>query len=177
MIKPLFLMAFKLINKPRKDRRPDKDEYYLSIAKQISQRSTCLKKKFGAIIVKEENIIAAGYMGSPRGTPNCIDIGKCAQEKDKKLLVDNCRGVHAELNAIINAARAGTSVLNGTMYLYGEGAILNKALFGKPCKSCRKVIVNAGIAEVIVPGEKGLRRYRTEFWVKEQKKDPFVDVI
>ncbi len=170
-------MAFKLIGKPEKDRRPDKDEYYLSIAKQISQRSTCSKRKFGAIIVKEDNIIAAGYMGSPRGTPNCIDLGKCAQEKEKKIQVDNCRGVHAELNAIINAARAGTSVLNGTMYLYGEDAQTNKAMLGKPCKTCRKVIVNAGINEVIVPGEKGLRRYRTEFWVKEQRKDPFVDVL
>jgi dCMP deaminase len=170
-------MAFKLLNNDDREKRPDKDEYYLSIAKQISQRSTCSKKRFGAIIVKEDNIIAAGYMGSPRGTPNCIDLGKCAQEKEKKIYVDNCRGVHAELNAIINAARAGTSVLNGTMYLYGEDAASSKILLGKPCKSCRKVIVNAGISEVIVPGEKGLRRYRTEFWVKEQKKDPFIDVV
>lgn len=170
-------MAFKLMNRSDKEKRPDKEDYYLSIAKQISQRSTCAKKRFGAIIVKDDNIIAAGYMGSPRGTPNCIDLGKCAKEKDKKIQVDNCRGVHAELNAIINAARAGTSVLNGTMYLYGEDAITNKILLGKPCKSCRKVIVNAGINEVIVPGDRGLRRYRTEFWVKEQKKDPFVDVL
>jgi dCMP deaminase len=170
-------MAFKILSRVNKnDRRPEKDEYYLSIAKQISQRSTCSKRRYGAIIVKEDNIIAAGYMGSPRGTPNCIDLGRCAQEKNKKLMVDNCRGVHAELNAIINAARAGTSVLGGIMYLYVDDAKNNKPILGKPCRHCRSAIVNAGIDEVIVPGEKGFRRYRTEFWVKEQKKDPFIDV-
>jgi dCMP deaminase len=169
-------MAFKLLVNAKKDKRPEKDEYYLSIAKQISQRSTCSKRKYGAIIVKEDNIIAAGYMGSPRGTPNCVDLGKCAREKSEKINLNYCRGVHAELNAIINAARTGASVLGGIMYLYVEDIKTNCPIFGKPCKHCRKAIVNAGISEVIVPGAKGLRKYRTEFWVKEQNKYPFVDL-
>ena len=170
-------MALNILKRAGKnDNRPEKEEYYLSIAKQISQRSTCSKRRFGAIIVKEDNIIAAGYMGSARGTPNCVDLGKCAQDKVKRIDPTYCRAVHAELNAIINAARAGSSVLNGIMYLYAEDAKTNRVLYGKPCKLCRRAIVNAGISEVIVPGEKGLRRYRTEFWVKEQQKDPFIDI-
>jgi dCMP deaminase len=168
-------MAF-LIGPDKSEKRPDKQEYYLSIAKQIAQRSTCLKKRFGAIIVREDNIISAGYMGSPRGTPNCIDLKKCAQDHNKKIGVDACRGVHAELNAIINAARAGTSVLNATMYVYGENYKDGKPVIGKPCRACRRAIVNAGISEVMVPGDKGLRKYKTEFWVKDLKKDPFSDV-
>ncbi len=168
-------MAF--LSKPDKtEKRPEKQEYYMSIAKQIAQRSTCLKRKFGAIIVREDNIISAGYMGSPRGTPNCIDLKKCAQDYNKKVGVDACRGVHAELNAIINAARSGTSVLNSIMYVYGENYRDGRPIIGKPCRACRRAIVNAGIIEVIVPGEKGTRKYKTEFWVKDLKKDPFMDV-
>ncbi len=169
-------MAIKLLNHKKEDKRPDKEEYYMSIAKQIAQRSTCLKRKYGAIIVKEDNIVAAGYMGSARGTPNCIDLNKCSQNEVNKPEPYYCRAVHAELNAIINAARAGASILNGTMYLYGERIKDNKIVFGKPCKLCKRAIVNAGIIEVIVPGEKTFKRYRTEFWVKESKKDPFAEL-
>jgi len=158
-----------------KGNRPGKEDYYMSIARQIAQRSTCLKKRYGAIIVKDDNIIAAGYIGSARGTPNCSDIGSCAQDKGKGSF-DSCRGVHAELNTIINAARAGASVLGGIMYLWGENFKESKPLFGKPCKVCRRVLVNAGISEVVVPSEKGLKRYRVEFWVKESKKSPFAEV-
>jgi dCMP deaminase len=158
-----------------KSRRPEKDDYYMSIARQISQRSTCLGKRYGAIIVKDDNIVAAGYVGSARGTPNCIDIGGCAQEKGKGS-VDSCRGVHAELNTIINAARAGASVLGGIMYLWGEHVKDDKPIFGKPCKVCRRVLVNAGVSEVVVPSDRGLKRYRVEFWVKESKKSPFAEM-
>lgn len=167
-------MAF--LTKPAKsEKRPDKEEYYMSIAKQISQRSTCLKRRYGAIIVREDNIISAGYIGSPRGTPNCVDLNKCSQEHNKKIGIDACRGVHAELNAIINAARSGTSVLNSVMYVYGENGN-GTIIIGKPCKACRRAIVNAGIIEVMVPGDKEIRKYKTEFWVKDLKKDPFADV-
>lgn len=169
-------MAMTILKTKKEDKRPDKEEYYMSIAKQIAQRSTCLKRRYGAIIVKDDNIMAAGYMGSPRGTPNCIDLNKCSQDEVKRLEPYYCRAVHAELNAIINAARAGASVLNGTMYLYGEKIKDSKIVYGKPCKLCRRAIVNAGIIEVIVPGEKNFKRYRTEFWVKESKKDPFAEL-
>ena len=107
---------------------------------------------------------------------NCTDLNKCSQDEVKRLEPYYCRAVHAELNAIINAARAGASILNGTMYLYGENIPDNKVFIGKPCKLCRRAIVNAGITEVIVPGAKAFRKYRTEFWVKESKKDPFAEL-
>jgi len=172
-------MALKISNARFRDprtRRPEKEEYYMSIAKQIAQRSTCIRRRYGAVIVREDNIIAAGYIGSPRGTPNCIDLGKCTQEKGKSADQSFCRGVHAEINAIINAARAGTSVLGGVMYLYGEDKDGN-VIYGKPCKLCRRVIVNAGITEIIMPGEKAFKKYRAEYWVRESQKDPFADAL
>ena len=170
------LRLSKTNSKDSKTRRPEKEEYYMSIARQIAQRSTCIRRRYGAVIVREDNIIAAGYVGSPRGTPNCIDLGTCTQEKGNREDQSTCRGVHAEINSIINAARAGTSVLGGVMYLYGEDKDGN-VIYGKPCKLCRRVIVNAGIIEVVMPGEKAFKKYRAEYWVREAKKDPFADVL
>jgi dCMP deaminase len=172
----MVLKLSKTRSRDPKTRRPEKEEYYMSIARQIAQRSTCIRRRYGAVIVKEDNIIAAGYLGSPRGTPNCIDLGTCIQEKGRRDDQSSCRGVHAEINAIINAARAGTSVLGGMMYLYGEDKDGN-IIYGKPCKLCKRVIVNAGIIEVVMPGEKAFKKYRAEYWVKESQKDPFADAL
>lgn len=163
------------ISKEEALKRPEKDIYYLSIARQIARRSTCIRRKFGAIIVKDDAIVSSGYNGAPRKMPNCIDLKKCPREILKigpGERYELCRGVHAEANAIVNAARVGANVLGGIMYIFGEnrdGSIVS----GKPCKMCRRLIINAGIKEVVVPWEGKAKRYKVENWVKEAKKDPF----
>ncbi|MEA3344441.1 MAG: hypothetical protein U9Q16_02055, partial [Patescibacteria group bacterium] len=100
--------------------RPSKEEYYLNIAKQIAQRSTCFRLRAGAIILKNDQIISTGYIGAPRGTKDCLERGECLRNKlniPHGQRYEVCRSVHAEQNAIINAARAGVSLLNGDMYL------------------------------------------------------------
>lgn len=157
--------------------RPEKDTYYLSIAKQISRRSTCLRKRFGVIIVKDDVIMSSGYRGAPRGTPNCIDLKKCLREVlhvPSGQHYELCRGVHATTNAIVNAARAGISIVDATMYLFGEN--LDGSLADtKPCKMCRNLIINAGIAEVVVPWQGRAKHYLIKNWVKESIKNPTKD--
>ncbi|MEM4641476.1 MAG: dCMP deaminase family protein [Candidatus Pacearchaeota archaeon] len=154
--------------------RPEKDIYYLSIARQIAKRGTCLRRRFGAIIVKDDAIVASGYVGAPRGTPNCIDLKKCLRNElkiPKGERYELCRSVHAEANAIVNAARTGANVLGGVMYVFGEnpdGTVVS----GKPCKMCRRLIINAGIKEVVVPWRGKAKRYQVKNWIKEAKKDP-----
>lgn len=120
--------------------RIGKDDYYLSIARAVSLRSPCLKMKVGAIIVKDDSILSTGYNGPPRGDPHCetcprIDKPTGSDYKD-------CPAVHAEENAIINAARNGTRIVGAVMYLYNGKDI-------KPCHRCDRAIKNAGIEAVI----------------------------
>lgn len=154
-------------------KRPNKIEYYLNIAKEVSQRSTCLRRKFGVVIVKEDQIISTGYVGAPRGAPNCIDLKICLRDKfniPPGERYELCRSVHAEMNAIINAARAGVSLLGGTLYLYGEN-VKNKETVGKkPCKLCRRMIINAGLKEVIVRTKDGYDVYEVKAWIQEDFK-------
>ena len=103
--------------------RPSKDQYYLNIAKEVSQRGTCFRLRGGAIVVKDDQIISAGYIGAPRGTKDCMERGYCLRDRLKiphGTQYEICRSVHCEANAIINAARAGVSVLGATMYIYEE---------------------------------------------------------
>lgn len=158
--------------------RPEKDIYYLTVAKQIAKRSTCLRRRFGAVIVKDDAIVASGYAGAPRGSPNCTDLKKCLRESLKipsGQRYELCRSVHAEANAIINAARTGASILGGILYLFGEnrdGSIAEP----KPCKMCRRMIINAGIEEVVVPWQGRAKRYKVQNWIKEAKKNPFKEL-
>lgn len=136
--------------------RPNKTEYYLGIAKAVAQRATCLRRKYGAIIVKDDTIVSTGYNGTARGLPNCIDIGRCPREEQKieaGARYDLCRGVHAEMNAVVNAARSGVSVMGGTMYLTGFDAKTGEPLKDvvKPCILCSRVIINVGVKEVVMP--------------------------
>lgn len=150
--------------------RPSKIDYYLNIAREVAQRATCLRRRFGAVIVREDQIISTGYVGSPRGTKNCIDLGECPREKANIPAGERyelCRAVHAEQNAIINAARAGVSVLNGTLYLYGENVKDKSIVGGQPCKLCRRAIINAGIKNVIVKEKQGYKNYDVEKWISE----------
>ena len=159
--------------------RSSKDEYYLNIAKEVAERSTCFRNKGGAIIVKDDQIIATGYIGAPRKTKDCFERNECLRDKLKIPHGRNyeiCRSVHAEMNAVINAARAGVSLLNGDMYIYlrdREG----KEIDSFPCFICKKIIINAGLKKAICSTkEKGIKIFKIEDWVKEwQEKDVLDD--
>ena len=134
-------------------KRVDKINYYLDIAETVAERGTCLRRNFGAIIVKNDEIISTGYSGAPRGRINCIDLGYCMKKKIYPDVHhgghDACRSVHAEQNAIISAARK--DMLDSTMFLVGRRKDNKKYDEGAlSCQMCRKMIINAGIKEVIV---------------------------
>lgn len=131
--------------------RPSKENYYLDIADAVLQRSTCLRRKYGAIIVLNDQIVATGYNGAPRGRKNCSDLGGCTR---KTLNIPSgeryelCRSVHAEMNCIISAPR--TEMLGATMYLTGRDADTGELLTDTTsCSICRRLIINAGITAVV----------------------------
>ena len=129
--------------------RPDWDSYFIEIAKVVSSRSTCLRRKYGAVIVKDKVIISTGYNGSPRGVENCIDTQKCTR---KELNIPSgeryelCEAVHAEQNAIINGSP--DRMKDATIYVAGfdEGGGFAD---GTPCKLCNRMIRNSQIKEVV----------------------------
>lgn len=132
--------------------RVDKINYYLDISQTVAERGTCLRRNFGAIIVNNDEIIATGYNGAPRGRINCSDLGSCMREKlniPKGQRYELCRSVHAEANCIISAPR--TSMIGATLYLSCLDAKTGE-LYGavEPCSMCKRQIINAGIAKVIV---------------------------
>lgn len=132
--------------------RRDKINYYLDIAETVLERSTCIRRKFGAIIVKNDEIVSTGYVGAPRGRKNCSDLGYCTREKlnvPKGQRYELCRSVHAEANAIISASR--NELIGATIYLACHDAKTDK-LDGnvEPCSMCKRLIINAGIDTVIV---------------------------
>ena len=141
--------------------RISKENYYLDIAETVLERATCLRRVYGAIIVKNDEIISTGYNGAPRGRRDCVDMGYCTREA---LMVPRgeryelCRSVHAEANAIISAARR--DMVGATLYLVGRNA-QTKELLGDAtsCSMCRRTVINAGIARVVI------RRTPTEFEV------------
>ena len=129
--------------------RPNKDEYYLDIAASIAKRSTCLRRRYGAVIVNNDEIIATGYNGSPRGEKNCCDTGECWREAHHiphGEQYEKCVSVHAEMNAIISAARK--DMVGGTLYLMGFDDS-NPIFHAVPCTICRRLIKNAGIKRVV----------------------------
>lgn len=132
--------------------RRDKTNYYLDIAQAVLKRGTCLRRNYGAIIVKNDVIISTGYVGAPRGRANCSDLGVCRREKlnvPRGQRYEMCRSVHAEANAIIAASRE--EMLGSTLYLVGEEAGTGKLVENaSPCNMCRRLIINAGIKQVIV---------------------------
>jgi dCMP deaminase len=138
--------------------RPSKTDYYLNIAKEVAKRGTCLRRNYGAIIVKDDQIISTGYSGAPRGTRNCCDVGTCPREEaniPSGERYELCKSVHAEQNTIINAARAGVSVLGGIIYLYSENAKDGSINDAASCKMCRRVLINAGLVKIIAKTKKG----------------------
>ena len=130
--------------------RVKKDKYYLDIAESVTKRSTCLRRQYGAIIVKNDEVISTGYNGAPRGEMNCCDCGFCQRDAlgiPKGERYELCVSVHAEANAIISAARR--DMIGATIYIVGieakDGSYANPA----PCLMCRRLIKNAGIVKCI----------------------------
>ena len=129
--------------------RISKDTYYLSIAEEVAKRSTCLKRKYGAVIVNNDEIISTGYNGAPRGCENCSDTGECLRMKlniPSKQRYELCKSVHAEMNAIISASRK--DMIGATLYLVGikPDGQYNCATC---CDMCKKMIINAGIERIV----------------------------
>lgn len=136
--------------------RRDKINYYLDLAEVALERSTCLRRKWGAIIVKHDEIIATGYNGAPRGRKNCIDLNYCMREKlniPRGERYEMCRSVHAEANAIISAARKDT--IGATLYMVGKEALSEEYVKNAcSCAMCKRMIINAGIEKLIVRNTK-----------------------
>ena len=141
--------------------RISKENYYLDIAETVLERATCLRRIYGAIIVKNDEIISTGYNGAPRGRANCVDMGYCSREAMKVPRGERyelCRSVHAEANAIISASRR--DMAGGTIYLVGRNAATRELLNdATSCLMCRRMIINAGLDRVVI------RRTETEFEV------------
>ena len=149
--------------------RISKENYYLDIAETVLERATCLRRIYGAIIVKNDEIISTGYNGAPRGRANCVDMGYCSREAMKVPRGERyelCRSVHAEANAIISAARR--DMMGATLYLVGR----DTATGGyypetTPCAMCRRLIINAGIEMVVTRDkEKHIRAVPVWEWVE-----------
>lgn len=125
----------------KKDVRPGWDEYFLGIAHLVSQRSTCLRRKVGALVVRDRRILATGYNGTPSGIRHCSEVG-CLREKLKIPSGERhelCRGLHAEQNVLLQASLHGVSLRGSTIYVTNQ-----------PCIICAKMIINAGISEVVM---------------------------
>ena len=139
--------------------RPSLDKYYIEIAKAVSLRSTCIRKHYGAVIVKNGEIIATGYNNPPRGEPHCYTCTKCNRGKDTSTYID-CPAVHAEMNAIISASR--NEMLGGDLYLAGFEVSSGEAVEcgAWPCEICLRLIKNAGINRII--NNKGVIYMRSE---------------
>lgn len=135
---------------PTNGQRISKINTYLNCAETFAYRSTCLKRHYGAVIVKNDAVISTGYNGSPRGFVNCCDCGKCPrmeQNLHQGEGYDICRAIHAEINAIINCSREQT--IGADLYLVGVNPKDGKIYEAKPCPICARTIIQAGIKNVI----------------------------
>ncbi len=161
------------------DKRPSKDRYYLNIAKTVSQRATCLRAMIGAVIIRDDQIVSTGYNGAPRGTKSSLEHEFCLRTKlniPSGQRYETCRSVHAEQNAIINAARSGASILGGDIYIYGErpddGSIINAF----PCFICKKMLMNCGLKRVICSLDDGkIKTFEMADWIEEWRKNDIID--
>ncbi len=150
--------------------RVSKHNYYLDIAQTVSERATCMRRRFGAIIVKNDVIISTGYNGAPRGRKNCTDLGICERERmniPRGERYEMCRSVHAEANAIIAAPRE--NMLGSTLYMCctspKDGSIMSHVC---SCMMCKKLIINAGIERVIIREDKdNYTVYEVTDWVTD----------
>ncbi len=134
------------------EKRNSKENYYLDIAETVSQRGTCLRKRYGAIIVKNDVIVSTGYVGAPRGRANCCDRNICLREEmniPRGQRYELCRSVHAEQNAIINASRE--QMIGSTMFLCGVDVKTGEYVENSSCcQMCKRMVINAGIEKVVI---------------------------
>lgn len=153
-------------------KRRDKVNYYLDLAEVVSQRCTCLRRHYGAVIVKNDEVISTGYVGAPRGRENCSDLGVCIREKrnvSRGERYELCRSVHAEANAIISAAR--DEMIGSALYLVGiEVADGNYVKDANSCSMCKRLIINAGIDHVYIRDSRGsYRSIPVRNWIDEDE--------
>ena len=152
--------------------RISKENYYLDIAETVLERATCLRRIYGAIIVKNDEIISTGYNGAPRGRANCVDMGYCSREAMKVPRGERyelCRSVHAEANALISASRE--RMIGASLYLTGvdarTGGYVEKS---SCCSMCKRMVINAGIEHVYIRDTKNeYRKVDVEDWIREDE--------
>ena len=151
-------------------KRRDKHNYYLDIAETVLERGTCLRRNYGSIIVKNDEIISTGYTGAPRGRKNCIDINECIREKlnvPRGTHYELCRSVHSEANAIISASRK--DMIGATIYLVGKDAKTKQFVENaNSCAMCKRLIINAGIEQLIIRDTKDdFRIIYVKEWIED----------
>ena len=152
--------------------RRDKINYYLDIAETVAERGTCLRRNYGAIIVKNDEIISTGYVGAPRGRKNCSDLGYCIRQKmqiPRGERYELCRSVHAEANAIISASR--NELIDSTLYLVGLEADTGEIVANSCCCAmCKRMVINAGIRNVVIrDSEEEYRMIDVQAWVLDDE--------
>ena len=145
------------------------EPFLADIAREVAGRATCLRRKFGAVIVKSKQIVSTGYNGAPRGTVNCSDLDSCLRNDLGAKPGEHyewCRSVHGEANAIIHASRF--DMIGAELYLVGIDAVTGQIVIdAEPCRMCKRMIINAGIEEVVVQAGPGdIRHYRVSDWTK-----------
>ena len=152
--------------------RQDKINYYLDLADIVSKRGTCLRRRYGDVIVKNDEVISTGYVGAPRGRKNCCDLGTCIRQQlniPRGERYELCRSVHAEANAIISASR--DKMLGADLYLSGREVSTGEYIKNSnSCSMCKRMIINAGIEKVYV--RDSATEYRTievKDWVKNDE--------
>ena len=152
--------------------RRDKINYYLDLAETVSRRSTCLRKSYGAVIVKNDEVISTGYVGAPRGRKNCTDMGICIRQQlniPRGERYELCRSVHAEANAIISASR--DKMIGSNLYLAGRDVETGAYVVNSSCCSmCKRMVINAGIARVYIrDGQDEYRVIEVQDWIDQDE--------
>lgn len=152
--------------------RRDKINYYLDLADVVSKRCTCLRRHYGAVIVKNDEVISTGYVGAPRGRKNCTDLGYCVRQKlniPRGERYELCRSVHAEANAIISAER--NKMIGSTLYLCGREVDTGEYIaMSNSCSMCKRMVINAGIERVVIrDSEKEYRIIQVSDWIENDE--------
>ncbi len=150
--------------------RRDKVNYYLDLAEVVSERATCIRRHYGAVIVKDDEVISTGYVGAPRGRANCNELGYCTRERlqvPRGERYELCRSVHAEANAILSAARS--EMIGSSLYLVGKEVSTGHYVeAASSCAMCKRLINNAGIKDVFIRDSKdGYRRVDVNDWIEK----------
>jgi dCMP deaminase len=150
--------------------RPSWDEYFLEIARAVSRRATCLRRRYGAVITKDNTIVSTGYNGAPRGMKDCLQVGQCTRQElqiPHGERYELCHSVHAEANAIIRASQE--ELQGATIYIAGTDGQEGGECPSEPCMMCKRMILNARIARVVyADGNGGYRAVRPTAWLRKR---------